>query len=94
MTFPTYLEKFYGIVIKQFEHHYKSDINFLSGPVGNDGYECPMHCPAPCHDGDEMSCYGGKDMNGCQHPDFCAPTKRKIVHHDRFVRIFSFPNDK
>ena len=41
-----------------------------------------MHCPAPCHDGDEMSCYGGKDMNGCQHPDFCAPTKRKIVYYD------------
>ena len=53
-----------------------------------------MHCPAPCHDGDEMSCYGGKDMNGCQHPDFCAPTKRKIVENDRFVRIFSFTNDK
>merc|ERR1712025_1439913 len=28
-----------------------------------------------CHDGDEMSCYGGKDWNGCLHPDFCAPTK-------------------
>ena len=79
LTFPTYLEKFYGIGIKQFEHHYKSDINFLSGPVGNDGYECPMHCPAPCHDGDEMSCYGGKDWNGCQNPDFCAPNKGKIV---------------
>ena len=38
-----------------------------------------MHCPAACHDRDEMSCYGGKDWNGCQNPDFCAPNKGKIV---------------
>ena len=79
VTYPTYLEKLYGIVIKWFEHHFKSVINFLSGPVGNDGHECPMHCPAACNDQHEMSCYGGKDWNGCQNPDFCAPTKRKIV---------------
>merc|ERR1712203_496816 len=46
------------------------------GPVGNDGHECPMHCPAACNDQHEMSCYGGKDWNGCQNPDFCAPTKQ------------------
>ena len=51
----------------------------MSGPVGFDGHECPVHCPASCN-GDEMSCYGGKDWNGCQHPDFCVPTKGIIVN--------------
>ena len=45
---------------------------YLLGPIGLDGKECPVHCPAPCND-DEMMCYGGKDWNGCPHQDFCNP---------------------
>ena len=51
----------------------------MSGPVGNNGLECPVHCSVSCN-GDEMSCYGGKDWNGCQQPDFCMPNKGKVLN--------------
>merc|ERR1719479_780829 len=34
------------------------------GPVGNDGYECPFHCPTKC-DADYMQCPEGEDGNEC-----------------------------
>ena len=52
---------------------------FLSGPVGNDGNECPVFCSTSCN-GDEMSCYGGKDWNGCLQPEFCMPNKGIVVN--------------
>merc|ERR1719446_870384 len=45
------------------------------GPVGIDGYECPVTCPMKCDDSMEMPCYGGKDSNGCPNSDFCMPSK-------------------
>ena len=48
--------------------------HLLSGPVGNDGYECPFHCPTKC-DADYMQCPEGEDGNGCRMPDTCMPMK-------------------
>ena len=38
--------------------------------------DCPTWEPMKCGPEDQ-SCYGGKDMNGCQMPDFCYPMKGK-----------------
>merc|ERR550539_2381818 len=38
---------------------------YKGGPVGNDGYECPFHCPTKC-DADYMQCPEGEDGNGCR----------------------------
>ena len=46
----------------------------ILGPMGKNGEECQNHCPLKCGD-DEMNCYGGKDWNSCQYPDFCHPLK-------------------
>ena len=46
----------------------------LTGPIGFDGNECQAVCPAGCG-ADDMSCYGGKDSNGCERGDFCYPAK-------------------
>ena len=42
--------------------------------MGYDDQECSVSCPVKCGI-DEMPCYGGKDYNGCEHGDFCAPSK-------------------
>ena len=54
----------------------------ILGPMGKNGEECQNHCPLKCGD-DEMNCYGGKDWNSCQYPDFCQPLKdgEKYVHN-------------
>ena len=54
----------------------------ILGPMGKNGEECQNHCPLKCGD-DEMNCYGGKDWNSCQYPDFCHPLKdgKKYVHN-------------
>ena len=56
--------------------NYKITIQSMSilGPMGKNGEECQNHCPLKCGD-DEMNCYGGKDWNSCQYPDFCHPLK-------------------
>merc|ERR1711862_849641 len=36
--------------------------------------DCPTWEPMKCGPEDQ-SCYGGKDMDGCQMPDFCYPMK-------------------
>merc|ERR1719266_50293 len=42
---------------------------------GMDGKtDCAANCPVTCGP-EEFSCYGGKDWNGCQMPDFCFPSK-------------------
>ena len=46
----------------------------LPGAPALDGSECPAFCPTKCGP-DEMHCWGGEDMNGCQMPDFCTPMK-------------------
>merc|ERR1712226_261212 len=43
------------------------------GHLDNNGYECPVHCPASCGK-DMMSCVGGDEGNGCMIPDFCIST--------------------
>ena len=45
--------------------------------MGKDGIECPAFCPSTCGP-EEMSCWGGEDMNMCQMPDFCVPSKGNI----------------
>merc|ERR1719245_2469168 len=42
------------------------------GPVGLDGNDCPVHCPAACPV-DHMHCGGNMDANGCMMPDTCVP---------------------
>ena len=48
---------------------------FLPGPIGKDGNECPIFCPAKCDESiGEIHCPGeGEDANGCPTPDFCMP---------------------
>ena len=46
----------------------------LSGPMGEDGVECPSFCPVNCGM-DEMVCNGGDDANGCMQPEYCIPSK-------------------
>ena len=48
----------------------------ISGPVGNDGNECPVTCPTRCGN-EDMYCPGGDDGNGCMMPDTCVPKKGK-----------------
>ena len=40
------------------------------GPLDNNGYECPVNCPAICGK-DMINCPGGQEGNGCMMPDFC-----------------------
>ena len=62
---------------------FSSSVYFLEihilGPLGNDGTECPAHCPTQCSPAYEMQCPGGQNWNGCQEPDFCVPSKGDYI---------------
>ena len=45
------------------------------GAPGFDGNECPAFCPTKCDDSNEMYCYAGRDMNDCEKPGTCMPSK-------------------
>ena len=52
--------------------------------MGKDGVECPAFCPSTCGP-EEMSCWGGEDMNYCQMPDFCVPSKGNFPHYILYI---------
>ena len=46
-----------------------------SGAPGFDGNECPAFCPTKC-DGDDITCSNlGRDLNDCEKPGTCMPSK-------------------
>ena len=49
----------------------------MLGPLDNNGFECPVLCPASCGK-DMMNCAGGDDGNGCMIPDFCISSMGKF----------------
>merc|ERR1719225_1817106 len=51
------------------------------GPVGLDGNDCPVHCPAACP-ADHMHCGGGMDANGCMMPNTCVQMQGPQVGND------------
>ena len=53
---------------------YNLYLYFILGGPGFDGNECPAFCPTKC-DGDDMYCYAGRDMNDCEKPGTCMPSK-------------------
>ena len=52
--------------------------------MGKDGIECPAFCPSTCGP-EEMSCWGGEDMNMCQMPDFCVPSKGNVPLYTLYI---------